>query len=46
MGNQSLVSLLMAEQGVDEEDQVELVDMPLGDGTLDEMCVGIIGVAY
>ncbi len=44
--NRSLVELLMSEQGVDSSDEVELVDMPVGDGTLDEMCVGILGVAY
>ncbi len=46
MGNRSLVELLMSEQGVSSMDEVDLVDMPLGEGTLDEMCVGIIGVAY
>ncbi len=46
MANASLVELLMSEQGVDSPDDVQLVDMHLGEGTLDEMCVGIIGVAY
>ncbi|MEM7151615.1 MAG: hypothetical protein AAF799_02190 [Myxococcota bacterium] len=43
--NERLMRVLMSEQGAGPG-EVEFVDMPLGDNTLDEMCVAVVGVVF
>lgn len=43
--NSRLMRVLMNEQGVGPG-EVQFVDMPLGDNTLDEMCVAVVGVVF